>query len=218
MRLCSGVGWALAAAAVGIDSVTAQTTAVVDPQTGFTFSSYSGRYSLDPGAIDFRIAVPSEAEAGQAYDVVVQIAAPREIGWAGLAWGGAMTYSPLTVVYPSGQNVVVSSRWATSHVAPSAYSGASYQVLRGGTRVNSTHWQVTAKCSGCTAYKGRSGTMTYVRPKTTNRLAFASAKKPPSQPSSNTSAIEYHDVHVYWNHDFAAASNPKFADLVKRNS
>lgn len=98
------------------------------------------------------------------------------------------------------------------------YNGASYQVFRTGTRVNSTHWQITAKCSGCTAYPARSGGgTTYIRPQAMNRLAFASARQAPSQPSSNTSAIPYHDVHKYWNHDFSAAGNPNFAALVQRN-
>ncbi|KAL8347600.1 hypothetical protein RB601_003011 [Gaeumannomyces tritici] len=218
MRWTASVLWAAAAAMVGIaDGVAGQTTTVVDRDTGFTFSSYVGRYSLGTNTIQIRVAVPSGAGANEAYDAVVQIVAPREIGWVGMAWGGSMTYNPLTVVYPSGQNVVVSSRWATQHSAPASYVGASYQVLRTGTRTNGTHWQVTAKCSGCTAYAGRTGGTTYVRPQATNRLAFASARQAPSQPSSNTSAIPYHDVHQYWNHDFTAAANANFDALVKRN-
>ncbi|KLU82204.1 hypothetical protein, variant [Magnaporthiopsis poae ATCC 64411] len=200
------------------DSVAGQTTTVLDRETGFTFSSYAGKYNLGTNPIQLRVAVPSDARSNEAYDAVVQIVAPREVGWVGLAWGGGMTFNPLTVAYAGGQNVMISSRWATQHAAPAMYNGASFQVFRTGTRVNGTHWQITAKCTGCTSYQARSGGgTTYVRPQAMNRLAFASARQGPSQPVSNTSAIPYHDVHQYWNHDFSAAGNPNFAALVQRN-
>lgn len=85
---------------------------MLDRETGFTFSSYRGEYSLS-NAIQLRVAVPSDAAPNQAYDAVVQIVAPREVGWVGMAWGGGMTFNPLTVAYSNGQSVVVSSRWAT---------------------------------------------------------------------------------------------------------
>jgi len=80
---------------------------VVDAETGFTF----GQYVSDQG-ISFRIAIPDPAPADASYDAVFQIAAPTAIGWAGLAWGGSMTYNPLTIAWKSGTDVVLSSRFA----------------------------------------------------------------------------------------------------------
>lgn len=80
---------------------------VVDAETGFTF----GQYVSDQG-ISYRIAIPDPAPTNASYDAVIQIAAPIAIGWAGMAWGGSMTYNPLTIAWKSGTDVVLSSRFA----------------------------------------------------------------------------------------------------------
>lgn len=82
---------------------------VVDTETGFTF----GEYISDQG-ITYRLAIPDQAPTTGGYDAVVQIAAPIAIGWAGMAWGGSMTYNPLTLAWRSGTDVIVSSRFALS--------------------------------------------------------------------------------------------------------
>lgn len=85
----------------------ADSTVVVDAETGFTF----GQFITDNG-IEYRIALPDPVPADTPYDVVLQVAAPHEIGWAGISWGGSMTYSPLTVAWPNDKDVTVSSRYA----------------------------------------------------------------------------------------------------------
>jgi hypothetical protein len=82
-----------------------------DPETGFRLSDYSIPYKLDK-SITVRVAVPSPAPQG-AYDAVIQVVAPLEIGWAGIAWGGSMVQDPLTVAWANGNTAVVSGRWAT---------------------------------------------------------------------------------------------------------
>jgi hypothetical protein len=99
------------------------------------------------------------------------------------------------------------------HMTPTVYSGATLQVLRTGTHTNGTHWQITAKCTGCTAFGGK-----VLTPTGSNRLAFAYAKAKPSNPSSSSSSFSVHDVTNYWSHDFAAAANTNFAALVTKNS
>lgn len=104
-----------------------------------------------------------------------------------------------------------------SHVLPSTYSGATYEVFKTGTRSNGTHWQFTAKCSGCTSYSGAGGSQRYLNPKGGNRLAFAYAAAKPSSPSSASSSFGVHDVFGYWTHDFSMAQNPSFNNLVTKN-
>ncbi len=58
------------------------------------------------------MALPDKVAAATPFDVVVQIAAPLSVGWAGLAWGGSMTYNPLTIVWANGKTPVLSSRMA----------------------------------------------------------------------------------------------------------
>jgi hypothetical protein len=100
---------------------------------------------------------------------------------------------------------------------PNAYTGASYTILKTGTHVNRTHWQVTAKCTGCSSFSSSGGYTTYLSARGNNNLAFAYAKARPSNPASNTSSFPYHDVHGYWQHDFTPASNPTFDALVSKN-
>lgn len=88
-------------------------TVYQDPETGFTFSQYQATYSLSGEYITFRIAVPSNAQQNTPYDAVLQVVSPSDVGWAGLAWGGGMTYNPLTVSWENGNTPVISSRYAT---------------------------------------------------------------------------------------------------------
>lgn len=82
-----------------------------DPDTGFRFSDYNIDYKIGK-SISVRIAVPSPAPSG-AYDAVIQLVVPKEMGWAGIAWGGGMVQNPLAVAWPNGNSAVVSARWAT---------------------------------------------------------------------------------------------------------
>ncbi len=65
-----------------------------------------------PGNPTYRIAIPDGTAAS--FDTLLQIISPAALGWAGFAWGGAMTLDPLVVAWPNGdKGVIVSSRWAT---------------------------------------------------------------------------------------------------------
>lgn len=83
-----------------------------DPDTGFTFSQYNALYKYNsPNVISFRTAVPNPASAP--YDIVLQVTALKDVGWLGLAWGGTMLNVPLTLAWPNGNSVTVSSRYTT---------------------------------------------------------------------------------------------------------
>lgn len=99
-----------------------------------------------------------------------------------------------------------------SRDVPTAYAGATYQLLKRGTVVNSTHWQYTVKCTGCTQWGTKS-----LSPTGSHRLAMAAAPQGPSNPASNTSSFPVHTVHYYWDHDFSQAANPSFSSLVTQN-
>jgi hypothetical protein len=114
--------------------------------------------------------------------------------------------------------IVNFSHLSRSRSLPPAYKGATYTTLKTGTKVNSTHYQYTAKCSGCSYYLGASSAQKALNPKGGNQLAFAFAFAKVSTPSSNTSSFTGHDVHSYWVHDFSMGSNTNFADLVTKNT
>jgi len=71
---------------------------------------YSESTATTSGTV-FRVAIPEVAKAP--FDTLVQVVAPVNVGWAGIAWGGSMSQNPLTVVWMNGNQGVVSSRWAT---------------------------------------------------------------------------------------------------------
>ncbi len=86
----------------------ADSAVFADQETGLTFASYTS----DRG-ITFRVAIPDVIPDNKVFDTVLQIVAPKDLGWAGWAWGGHMTYNPLAVVWANGtNNVVLSSRIA----------------------------------------------------------------------------------------------------------
>ncbi|OAA63708.1 Cellobiose dehydrogenase, cytochrome [Niveomyces insectorum RCEF 264] len=212
------MGGAGSAGRAGSAAADADTTIYVDAQTGFTFSQYLAKYSLNSKGMYIRIAVPSSVPASTDFDVVVQIVAPVDVGWAGLAWGGDMTKNPLAVAWGYASGGVISSRWANGHYLPQPYTGSTYEVLPAGTHSNGTHWQITAKCSGCTAYGSGSGSsLSRLSAHGSNRLAFAYAATKPTSPASNLSSFGEHSVIGYWSHDFSAGENAAFASLVAKN-
>ncbi|KAK3372072.1 CBD9-like protein [Podospora didyma] len=194
----------------------ADTAIYQDADTGLTFSTAFALYKSDGRGITFRVAIPSSATNYAKYDAVIQVVVPNDVGWAGLAWGGSMTRNPLLAAWRGSNNqVVTTSRWATSHSLPTVYNDSKYTVYKTGTKSNSTHWQFTALCTGCTSWTD-SGSARYLNPKGGNRLAFAYSPNKPSNPSSNTSSFPVHDVHGYWSHDFNAGSNTNFETAVAR--
>ncbi|KAK0717268.1 hypothetical protein B0T26DRAFT_709347 [Lasiosphaeria miniovina] len=195
----------------------ADTAIYQDPDTGLTFSSAFALYKSDGRGITFRIAIPASAQQYAPFDAVLQVVVPNDVGWAGLAWGGSMTRNPLLAAWKNGNNAVITSRWTTQHTLPPTYAGSQYTLYKTGTKSNSTHWQFTAKCTGCTSWDGDgSGTTRYLNPKGGNRLAFAYSPSKPSNPSSASSSFPVHDVHGYWSHDFNAAINQNWDAVVQK--
>lgn len=84
--------------------------------------------------------------------------------------------------------------------------------------MNRTHFQYTAKCTGCTAFASSDGSQTILTPTGTNRLAFAYASGKPYSPYSNTSGFPVHDVYNYWSQDFSSGANSAFAALAAKNT
>lgn len=94
------------------DVQASDSTVYKDPLTGFTFSQYLAPYSVDNKVIAYRIALPTDVTSGQGYDIVLQVVAPKDVGWAGLAWDSGMTGCPLIASWAYGQSVTITSRWA----------------------------------------------------------------------------------------------------------
>lgn len=57
-----------------------------DASTHICYSEF-----ISPEKIAYRFAIPDNATAGN-FDILLQIVAPKTVGWAGLAWGGTSKF------------------------------------------------------------------------------------------------------------------------------
>lgn len=172
------------------------------PTTQLCYNQYT-----TAGGSSFRIAI-SDDSVGPNYDIAVQLIAPRSSGWVGLSWGGSMSQSPLSVAWPNGQSVTLSSRWADSHSLPTVYNTATYTILSD-TGSNGTHYTLSAICKGCSSWARGTGTRT-LSPNGGVRLAWAQNTQAASvaQPASPASNFNYHQYHGYFDADLAGSKVP----------
>ncbi|KAF1966107.1 CBD9-like protein, partial [Bimuria novae-zelandiae CBS 107.79] len=178
-------------------------TKYYDPTRGVSFSSLT-----QPNGVTFRIAMPENSTAA---DAIYQIVAPNDFAWCGLAWGGHITNHLLT-----GQKAIVSSRMAFGYYAtPGPYEGAMYTYLPG-TTTNATHWQLTARCQGCTQWSSTDGDFN-LNNETYAILAYTCSSMPPDDKTSNTSMFNVHEQFGIWSHDLTIAKNASFSEWVKGN-
>ncbi|KAI0425733.1 actin-domain-containing protein [Xylaria sp. FL1042] len=192
-------------------SAQSDSTSFVDVDTGITFQTFTNEVG-----VTYRLALPADASADKAYDVILQIVAPIEMGWVGWAWGGAMTYNPLTVVWANGDSAVYSSRQALGYYTPIQYEDAKYTVLKGSS-VNSTHFKFTALCSGCASWPDFDGNPTTLDGAGQVNFAYAYSTTPVDDPASSETTFTIHDSVGHWTHDLGAARSDKFSSWVAAN-
>ncbi|GAB1316189.1 Cellobiose dehydrogenase cytochrome domain-containing protein [Madurella fahalii] len=181
-----------------------------DAETGLTFASYTS----DRG-ITYRVAIPDPVPEDKIFDTVLQVVAPIDVGWAGWAWGGHMTYNPLAVVWANGtNNVVLSSRIAYGYFSPPSYPDAQYTVLSTGTHVNETHFQITAKCTGCSRWGDEDIGFTELDPAFQSTMAFAYSNMPVDTPGDEESNFGIHDSLGHPIYDLATGMNADFAAKI----
>ncbi|ORY63870.1 uncharacterized protein BCR38DRAFT_524025 [Pseudomassariella vexata] len=197
------------AAGFGLASIAqSESTSYTDTETGITFQSYTS------DDVSFRVALP-EVTTG-AFDVILQIDAPATIGWVGWAWAGTMTYNPLTLIWPNGDDIVHASRMAFGYYVPDPYPNATYTVLKG-TGTSGGRVKFTALCSGCTTWADFEGNPTTIDASQPAPFAFAFSQTPPETPADPVSAFGIHDLVGHWNHDLPAAKSADFQSWVAAN-
>ncbi|KAL1867141.1 hypothetical protein VTK73DRAFT_4335 [Phialemonium thermophilum] len=163
--------------------------------------------------VSYQLAIPAVSQAP--FPLLLSIAAPKNITWAGFATGGSMIGDPLLVAWPNDDTAVVSSRWATSHTAPALYNDTKITVFKS-SGSNATHWTANFLCcKGCSSWTNGS-----IDPFNANEtFGFAASNMSVAQPSSPSSAIAYHNVnHGHFNLDLTNARNSadQFEMLVKQ--
>ncbi|KAI6359072.1 hypothetical protein MCOR25_007167 [Pyricularia grisea] len=195
-----------------IRTIVAALALLAIPATAAKFCDGQVCYSefVSPQQIAFRVAIPNTPAQGTSFDLLLQIVAPKTVGWAGIGWAGQMVNNPLTIAYSDGgSGVTVSSRWASSMSLPSPYPGALYEKLPM-SATNATHWRLDVICTGCSSWQG--GGLDPAS--TTAAIAWAMAYATPGQPSSNTSSIRYHSSRGHIDFDLAAAKIANFNEAI----
>ncbi|KAK7964516.1 hypothetical protein PG988_011490 [Apiospora saccharicola] len=221
----SSIAAVAATGLAGSAAAQAETVAYTDAETGITFQQYP---STD--GVTFRVALPELMSPGQPYDILLQVEAPKSMGWVGWSWAGQMTYSPLTILWANGEQVVHSSRMAllssvkviiaNSHQrlpTPTPYADATYQVLKG-TGIKGDTMKFTAVCKGCSSWMDFTGEPFTVDASQEARFAYAFSANPVAAPSDNTSSFTIHDGVGHWYHDLPAAKNARFDVWVAENT
>lgn len=101
------------------------------------------------------------------------------------------------------------------YAVPLPYDGAEHTYLKG-TTSNATHWQVTARCQGCTRWSSADGDFN-LETGSDAILAYACSSVAPDEPASNTSQFNIHEQFGIWNHNLSFGKSASFADWIKNN-
>ncbi|OTB01763.1 putative iron reductase domain protein [Hypoxylon sp. CI-4A] len=183
-----------------------------DEPTGVCYSEIT----VGVAPITWRIAIPA-VEQGP-FDILLQVVAPKRVGWAGIAWGGGMLYNPISLAWANGNSTVPSTRFAAAHVQPDAYDPAKQSILKGST-VNDTHWTLTTLCQGCSTWIHNGGAKETLDPgASAASFAFAASAVPPIDPTDPSSPIGIHSEHGLFTLNLTAAKSDKFNDWVQQLS
>ncbi|KAI1325982.1 putative iron reductase domain protein [Xylariaceae sp. FL0255] len=198
----------------GADSTTAsaQSSPYTDGETGITFQRYT-----TPNNISYAVALPLTANGSAAFDVVFQITAPASLGWVGWSWGGNMTYSPLTVAWPNGNSVTLSSRWTIKYALPVIYNDANYTILEKGTEANADYFKLTGVCTGCSVWLNDQGYDVFLNGAGNVNMAFAWSSEAVDQPANISSTFTKHDGVGHWVHDLANARTGSYGTYISNN-
>ncbi|KAL0471185.1 hypothetical protein QR685DRAFT_442051 [Neurospora intermedia] len=176
-----------------------------DASTHICYSEF-----ISPEKIAYRFAIPDNATAGN-FDILLQIVAPKTVGWAGLAWGGTMVNNPLLVSWPYQSTIIVSSRKASARTYPQVSNDVTYKVLAG-SGTNATHWTLNALAQGASAW----GTTKLDPSSNAVPFAYAQSASPPTNPADAASRFSMHQSKGRWSHDLASGRIANFASAVEQ--
>ncbi|KAI9150821.1 putative DUR3-Urea permease [Paramyrothecium foliicola] len=174
---------------------------------GRCFASAAG-----PGGIIFGFAIPETTTAP--FQAIVQVTAPIEVGWAGIAFSSRMTNVPLIVTWPNGDTVKASPRVAFSYSLPGAYAEATLRVLDGST-VNETHWVSTIFCDGCSSWSDLAPSPpNSLDPAAPNPFGLAYSTAPVNDPEDENTGFSIHQSAQIGLVDLSLAQAAEFNDWV----
>ncbi|KFA60619.1 hypothetical protein S40285_07941 [Stachybotrys chlorohalonatus IBT 40285] len=194
-----------AAAAALFATASAQTTVEYCDELSRCFAAH-----VNAEGIVYGFAIP-EATAAP-FDLILQITAPIEIAWAGVAFGPRMTNVPLIITWPYEETTVATSRVAYSYTLPSENENAPLRVLDG-SYVNATHWVSTLHCTGCSSWADIiPEPPNSLDPTAPNYFGFVHSTVPVDTPEDPGTTFGIHDVSLINGVDFSLAQSEEFEE------
>ncbi|KAI0320478.1 cellobiose dehydrogenase [Amylostereum chailletii] len=171
-------------------------TSYYDSGNGITFQGITDpTYGVTYGAVF----PPLVTSGAQSTEFIGEIVAPVAAKWIGLALGGAMLNDLLLVAWPNANEIVYSTRWATTYVQPVEYDGPTITNLPS-TAVNSTHWKWVFRCQNCTTWTGGG-----LNTASTAVFAWAYSNVGVDDPSDPQSTFQEHTDFGFFGENLAAA-------------
>ncbi|KAF2422371.1 CBD9-like protein [Tothia fuscella] len=145
----------LVSVAAVVHSVSAQDAPVyvVDPSTGFKFSTVQQKYDppVNKGDLTMGFAFPKKGAKDEyvGYMVARRQGTPGGAGYTGISHSSGMLKSLLLVAWVNGQDIQTSWRYATKYNPPVKYTGPPPKLTKLATVVNASHYSLTYRCQSC---------------------------------------------------------------------
>jgi hypothetical protein len=108
------------------------------------------------------------------------------------------------------------TRLHSGYFSPPDYPDSKYTVLKTGTHINETHWQITAKCTGCSRWGDDDMGYTELDPQYHTTMAFAYSNTPVDTPGDEATTFGIHESLGHPIYDLAAGKNADFAAKVEK--
>jgi len=172
-------------------AVNAQTSAepfkLIDPTTSIPLSAYSAGEVETKGGFVFGLALPEKLDKNDYIGYIVG----AKTGYAGISHTTGMVRTLLLVVWPDGDTIRTSFRYALDYIAPVLYRGDAKLTQLAHT-FNATHFTLTYRCENCFSweYQGVKGNQSI----SGDSLQLGWVRGPMPKPvSSQNAIIEYHE-------------------------
>ena len=191
--------------------------AYTDAASGVKFWEASVPSTTTAGGLQIGLALPA-AGAGMTDEYIGHVvgALTNGAGWAGISHNGAMTSSLLLVLWPNGDEVMTSFRYASGYVAPDIYTGnATLQQIS--HTVNDTHFEVIYRCQNCWEWNQAGATGSQIPATTASAaqlLGWVQATALPDDPSNSDAVIVQHQDDGLFGAAVASARNTAYTSWI----
>ncbi|PSK36656.1 Cellobiose dehydrogenase [Elsinoe australis] len=201
-------------AASFITAALAQTPApYTDASTGITVLS-AAVDTVGTGSLQIGLALPPADAVGQEAEFIGRVAGTNPSGgWTGVSFGGAMTSSLLLVMWPNGDKMTTSFRFATGYVLPEVYTGnATITVLK--QTVTPDNFEFIYRCQNCWQWDFNGETGSRIPAAGAQVLGWAQGTTPPSDPTDPSATFTQHAYANLFGVEVAGSRQAKYNDWI----